>query len=110
IECQTVRHVIEENSLFNPQNAGANARKYIKDSQLLSFIDAECFIVSILNAMQTPIINASMVLCDRHFCGINYPVGSVGRIAKSLAQGLVNQGSKIQYKANVVDIILEHGK
>ncbi|KAL2932821.1 Prolycopene isomerase chloroplastic, partial [Bienertia sinuspersici] len=91
IECQTARHVIEENSLINPQNAGANARKYIKDSQLLSFIDAE-------------------VLCDRHFCGINYPVGGVGRIAKSLAQGLVNQGRKIQYKANVVDIILEHGK
>ncbi|KAL2900911.1 Prolycopene isomerase chloroplastic [Bienertia sinuspersici] len=76
---------------FLPQNAGAIARKYIKDPQLLSFIDAE-------------------VLCDRHFGGINYPVGGVGRIAKSLAQGLVNQGSKIQYKANVVDIILEHGK
>ncbi|KAL2894651.1 Prolycopene isomerase chloroplastic [Bienertia sinuspersici] len=90
--------------------SGAITRKYIKDPQLLSFIDAKCFIVSTVNAMQTPMINASMVLCDRHISGINYPLGGVGIIAKSLAQGLVNQGSKIQYKANVVDIILEHGK
>lgn len=34
----------------------------------------------------------------------------MGRIAKSLAQGLIDQGSKILYKANVRDIILEHGK
>ncbi|XP_021858982.1 prolycopene isomerase, chloroplastic [Spinacia oleracea] len=103
LECLTLAYNL-------PQNAGAIARKYIKDPQLLSFIDAECFIVSTVNAMQTPMINASMVLCDRHFGGINYPVGGVGKIAKSLAQGLVDQGSKILYKANVKNIILEHGK
>ncbi|XP_021776036.1 prolycopene isomerase, chloroplastic-like [Chenopodium quinoa] len=103
LECLTLAYYL-------PQNAGAIARKYIKDPQLLSFIDAECFIVSTVNAMQTPMINASMVLCDRHFGGINYPVGGVGKIAKSLAQGLVDQGSNILYKANVKNIILEHGK
>lgn len=82
---------------YLPQNAGAIARKYIKDPELLSFIDAEvqhpsfvlirscniliakkfqpdwrisriiplrclqCFIVSTVNALQTPMINASMV-------------------------------------------------
>lgn len=74
---------------YLPQNAGDIARKYIKDPQLLSFIDAEvskknvlwfkltvyftqfckqayffflqCFIVSTVNALQTPMINASMV-------------------------------------------------
>jgi prolycopene isomerase len=70
----------------------------------------QCFIVSTVNALQTPMINASMVLCDRHYGGINYPVGGVGGIAKSLAEGLVDQGSEIQYKANVKSIILDHGK
>jgi len=50
------------------------------------------------------------VLCDRHFGGINYPVGGVGGIAKSLSKGLVDQGSEILYRANVTNIILEHGK
>ncbi|KAK9699273.1 hypothetical protein RND81_08G164100 [Saponaria officinalis] len=103
LECLTLAYYL-------PQNAGEIARKYIKDPELLSFIDAECFIVSTVNALQTPMINASMVLCDRHFGGINYPVGGVGGIAKSLAQGLVDQGSSILYKANVTKIIMEDGK
>ncbi|OIV90431.1 hypothetical protein TanjilG_01909 [Lupinus angustifolius] len=102
-ECLTLAYYL-------PQNAGAIARKYIQDPQLLSFIDAECFIVSTVNALQTPMINASMVLCDRHYGGINYPLGGVGGIAKSLAKGLNNQGSEILYKANVTNIIVEQGK
>lgn len=50
------------------------------------------------------------VLCDRHFGGINYPVGGVGGIAKSLARGLGDKGSEILYKANVTKVIIEHGK
>ncbi|KAG5052342.1 hypothetical protein AAZX31_02G177300 [Glycine max] len=103
LECLTLAYYL-------PQNAGAIARKYIQDPQLLSFIDAECFIVSTVNALQTPMINAAMVLCDRHFGGINYPLGGVGGIAKSLAKGLVDQGSEIVYKANVTSIIIEQGK
>lgn len=103
LECLTLAYYL-------PQNAGDIARKYMKDPQLLSFIDAECFIVSTVNALQTPMINAAMVLCDRHFGGINYPVGGVGGIAKSLSKGLVDQGSEILYRANVTSIILEHGK
>ncbi|GLT88394.1 hypothetical protein SLE2022_064210 [Rubroshorea leprosula] len=103
LECLTL-------AFYLPQNAGDIARKYIKDPQLLSFIDAECFIVSTVNALQTPMINASMVLCDRHFGGINYPVGGVGGIAMSLAKGLIDQGSEILYKSNVTKILLENGK
>ncbi|XP_014752724.1 prolycopene isomerase, chloroplastic isoform X2 [Brachypodium distachyon] len=103
LECLTLAYYL-------PQNAGDIARKFIKDQQLLSFIDAECFIVSTVNALQTPMINASMVLCDRHFGGINYPVGGVGGIAVSLANGLVDKGSEIRYKANVTNVILENGK
>lgn len=103
VECLTLAYYL-------PQNAGNIARKYIKDPQLLSFIDAECFIVSTVNAMQTPMINASMVLCDRHFGGINYPVGGVGEIAKSLAKGLVDHGGDMLYKANATNIIMADGK
>ncbi|CAL4980616.1 unnamed protein product [Urochloa decumbens] len=103
LECLTLAYYL-------PQNAGDIARKFIKDQALLSFIDAECFIVSTVNALQTPMINASMVLCDRHFGGINYPVGGVGGIATSLADGLVEKGSEIRYKANVTNVILENGK
>ncbi|KAK8930603.1 hypothetical protein KSP39_PZI016821 [Platanthera zijinensis] len=103
VECLTL-------AFYLPQNAGDIARKFIKDPQLLSFIDAECFIVSTVNAMQTPMINASMVLCDRHFGGVNYPVGGVGGIAKALANGLVKKGSKLLYKANVTNIVLNDGK
>ncbi|KAL6654830.1 hypothetical protein ACP70R_008295 [Stipagrostis hirtigluma subsp. patula] len=103
LECLTLAYYL-------PQNAGDIARKFIRDQELLSFIDAECFIVSTVNALQTPMINASMVLCDRHFGGINYPVGGVGGIATSLADGLVNKGSEIRYKANVTSVILENGK
>ncbi|KAF8694608.1 hypothetical protein HU200_038137 [Digitaria exilis] len=103
LECLTLAYYL-------PQNAGDIAHKFIKDQKLLSFIDAECFIVSTVNALQTPMINASMVLCDRHFGGINYPVGGVGGIATSLADGLVEKGSEIRYKANVTNVILENGK
>ncbi|KAL9362876.1 hypothetical protein Peur_045661 [Populus x canadensis] len=103
LECLTLAYYL-------PQNAGDIAQKYMKDPELLSFIDAECFIGSTVNALQTPMINAGMVLCDRHFGGINYPVGGVGGIAKSLSKGLIDQGSEILYRANVTIIILEHGK
>lgn len=103
LECLTLAYYL-------PQNAGDIARKYVKDPDLLSFIDAECFIVSTVNALRTPMINAGMVLCDRHFGGINYPVGGVGGIAKSLAEGLIDQGSEILYKANVTNIIIDQGK
>ncbi|KAK6126513.1 hypothetical protein DH2020_039747 [Rehmannia glutinosa] len=106
--CPVLSELIK--AYYLPQNAGNIARMYIKDPELLSFIDAECFIVSTVNAMQTPMINAGMVLCDRHFGGINYPVGGVGEIAKSLAKGLVNKGSEILYKANATGIIIEDGK
>ncbi|KAJ8771149.1 hypothetical protein K2173_023474 [Erythroxylum novogranatense] len=95
------------------------AQKFIKDPDLLSclkfqlirvfehlvnlyinltneqILHAQCFIVSTVNALHTPMINASLyvlrrVLCDRHFGGINY--------------------LEMLYKANATNIILENGK
>ena len=64
-----------------PINAGDVARKFIKDTELLKFIDIECFCWSVMPALKTPMINAGMVFTDRHVGGINYPKGGVGKIA-----------------------------
>ena len=61
-----------------PVNAGDVARKFIKDPELLKFIDIECFCWSVMPALKTPMINAGMVFTDRHAGGINYPKGGVG--------------------------------
>ena len=44
-----------------------------QDPELLSFIDIECYCWSTVLAEFTPMINAGMVFCDRHYGGINYP-------------------------------------
>ena len=49
-------------------------------------------------------------MCDRHYGGINYPVGGVGGIPEQLADGLIESGGKIIYKANVQQILLKDGK
>jgi prolycopene isomerase len=81
--------------------AGDVARKYIKDPELLKFIDVECFIWSTVSADLTPMINAGMVFCDRHFGGINYPLGGVGKIAEEMADGewlcFVEGGGTLQH-------------
>ena len=93
-----------------PINAGDVARKFINDPELLKFIDIECFCWSVMPALKTPMINAGMVFTDRHAGGINYPKGGVGQIAEKLVSGLENLGSKIRYKANVVEILLKDKK
>ena len=46
---------------------------HLQDPELLSFIDIECYCWSTVLAEFTPMINAGMVFCDRHYGGINYP-------------------------------------
>jgi len=93
-----------------PVNAGDVARKFIKDQELLKFIDIECFCWSVMPAIKTPMINAGMVFTDRHVGGINYPKGGVGKIAEKLVSGIERLGSKIRYRANVTEILLEKKK
>lgn len=95
---------------YLPQNTGDIARRYISDPKLLKFIDMECYCWSVVPAEQTPMINAGMVFSDRHYGGINYPKGGVGRIALKLVEGLEKAGSEIQYQARVTKILLENRK
>ena len=48
-----------------------------------------------------------MVFCDRHFGGINYPLGGVGLIGEEMAEGITEKGGHIVYKANVKEIITQ---
>ncbi len=95
---------------YLPWNVGAIARKYIRDPELLKFIDLECYIWSVVPAQKTPMINAGMVFSDRHYGGINYPKGGVGQIAQKLADGFQKYGGEIHYKSRVTRIIQEQGK
>ncbi len=92
---------------YLPLNAGDLARRYIKDPRLLKFIDIECYCWSVVKADWTPMINAGMVFSDRHYGGINYPKGGVGKIAEKLAEGLEKAGGHIQYKSRVTRIVME---
>lgn len=92
---------------YLPQNVGDIARRYIQDPDLLRFIDIECYCWSVVPAECTPMINAGMVFSDRHYGGINYPKGGVGQIGQKLAEGLVNAGGHIQYRARVTRILME---
>lgn len=74
---------------FLATNTGDVARKHVQDPELLSFIDIECYCWSTVLAGLTPMMNAGMVFCDRHYGGINYPKGGVGRIAQALAGGVL---------------------
>ncbi|MFM7365630.1 MAG: carotenoid isomerase [Cuspidothrix sp.] len=95
---------------YLPLNVGDIAQRYIKDPLLLKFIDIECYCWSVVPAAMTPMINAGMVFSDRHYGGVNYPQGGVGKIAEKLVTGLEKAGGKIQYQARVTKIITEQGK
>ena len=97
-------------SKYLPQNVGEVARRYIHDPQLLKFIDMECYCWSVVPANLTPMINAGMVFSDRHYGGINYPKGGVGKISQKLVEGLEKTGGEIKYKCKVKQIIIENGK
>lgn len=95
---------------YLPVNVGAIARSHIRDPELLKFIDIECYCWSVVSADRTPAINGGMVFSDRHYGGINYPRGGVGRIAEKLAQGITTHGGEVLYKARVKEILLARGK
>lgn len=93
---------------FLTRNAGDFARKYIKDEDLIRFIDMECFSWSVATADLSPMINAGMVFSDRHYGGINYPVGGVGKIAEELVAGIEQkEGSWVQYGARVTEVLFD---
>jgi prolycopene isomerase len=60
---------------YLPANVGQVARRHLRHPALLRFVDMECYCWSVVPAERTPMINAGMVFCDRHYGGVNYPKG-----------------------------------
>ncbi|KAK4535188.1 hypothetical protein CDCA_CDCA04G1213 [Cyanidium caldarium] len=89
-------------------NVGDVARRWIRDEALLRFIDIDCYVWSVAAADRTPMINGGMVFSDRHYGGINYPVGGVGTLAERLANALRDQerfpGCWVEYGARAVRV------
>ena len=91
------------------RSMGCTARKYIRDEELLRFIDIEAYSWALQDALSTPLVNAGICLADRHHGGINYPVGGSGVIAESLVKGVKKSGGSVRFGSEVTGIVLENG-
>ena len=92
------------------KSMGRTARKYIRDPELLRFIDIESYSWAVQDAVSTPLVNAGICLADRHHGGINYPLGGSGAIPAALCEGIEKFGGKIRYNSEVQEIIVRNGK
>ena len=92
------------------RSMGKTARKYIHDEELLRFIDIEAYSWAVQDALATPLVNAGICLADRHFGGINYPVGGSGAIPAALCKGIEKFGGRICYQSEVAEILTEDGE
>jgi len=91
------------------RSMGKTARRYIRDEELLHFIDIEAYSWAVQDAVATPLVNAGICLADRHFGGINYPVGGSGAIPAALCEGLEKFGGTIRYHSEVTEILVDNG-
>ncbi len=91
------------------RSMGKTARRYIHDEELLRFIDIEAYSWAVQDAVATPLVNAGICLADRHFGGINYPVGGSGAIPEALCKGVEKFGGRICYQKEVTEILVENG-
>lgn len=92
------------------KDLGSLARSLFTDRRLLRFIDLECYSWALAGADATPLINASIVIADRHVGGVRYPIGGVNQIAYALARGIEKHAGKIHYRTRVSRLCYEHGK
>ncbi|WP_076789957.1 NAD(P)/FAD-dependent oxidoreductase [Chlorobium sp. KB01] len=92
------------------RSMGKTARRYIRDEELLRFIDIEAYSWAVQDAVSTPLVNAGICLADRHYGGINYPVGGSGAIPKALCLGIEKFGGQIRFQSAVSAILVENGE
>jgi len=92
------------------RSMGRTARKYLHDEELLHFIDIEAYSWAVQDAVSTPLVNAGICLADRHYGGINYPLGGSGMIAGALTSGIEKFGGRLLFKSEVTEILLDNGE
>lgn len=88
---------------------GGTARRYIKDEELLRFIDLEAYSWAVQDAAGTPLVNAGICLADRHHGGINYPIGGSGAIPAALVRGIEKYGGQVRLRSEVEEVLVEDG-
>lgn len=89
---------------------GTLAQKMFRDKRLLRFIDLECYSWALAGADATPLINASIVIGDRHVGGVRYPIGGVNQIPYALVRGIEKFGGKIFYRSRISKITTENNR
>jgi len=92
------------------KNMGQTARKYIKNEELLKFIDIEAYSWAVRDASSTPFVNAGICLADRHHGGIHYPVGGSGAIPQALVEGIKKFGGEVVLGVKVKEILTDGKK
>lgn len=92
------------------KSMGKTARKYIRDDELLRFIDIEAYSWAVQDALSTPLVNAGICLADRHHGGINYPAGGAGAIPAGLCEGIRKYGGTVEFGCEVEEILLQSGR
>ncbi|MBN1279933.1 MAG: NAD(P)/FAD-dependent oxidoreductase [Chlorobium sp.] len=92
------------------RSMGKTARRYIRNEELLRFIDIESYSWAVQDALSTPLVNAGICLADRHHGGINYPLGGSGKIPEALCRGLEKFGGNVHYRSEVKEIVVENGE
>jgi prolycopene isomerase len=90
-------------------NVAKIARRYVRDRELLDFIELECYSWALTDASAVPFINGAIVLGDRHYGGIHYPLGGSQAIAETLVRGLERHGGEVRFRARVEEILVEGG-
>ncbi len=103
------RHPIKVIKLIRQtfKNMGQTARTYIKNDELLKFIDIEAYAWAVRDALSTPFVNAGICLADRHHGGIHYPIGGSGAIAQTLVDGIKKFGGEVALGVKVEQILTD---
>lgn len=91
------------------KDLGTLVKKSFQDPLLRRFIDLECYSWALVGAEATPLINASIVIGDRHVGGVRYPIGGVNKIPYAMVRGIEKFGGKVYYRQGVKKIICENG-
>jgi prolycopene isomerase len=89
---------------------GRLANRLFRDPVLRRFIDLECYSWALADAEATPLINAAIVLADRHVGGVRYPQGGISQIPLALARAVEKFGGRVHYRSRVDRIWHENGQ
>ena len=92
------------------RSMGKTARRYLSDEEMRRFIDIEAYSWAVQDAVSTPLVNAGICLADRHYGGINYPVGGSGAIPRALCRGIEKSGGQIRFQSEVTSILVDNGE